>query len=297
MTTSSNSPLNEILLPEGIDPEAKLRLTKDLLKAADSMGFKEARYIVRSFYQLQEYRISGHNQVRALEGMEQPILLLDWASEQFEQLEHAMKLALGHFVKHEPEGIGQWLLGITGIGPVLAAGLLAYIDIEKAPTTGHIWSYAGLNPAVTWEKKQKCPWNRDLKVLCYKIGESFVKFKGSDNDMYGKYYAQRKELEQARNIAGEFSEQASQTLSARHFREETEAHKWYTGEHPEANGVAMLPPAHIHARARRYAVKLFLSHFHDEWYRRHFHKEPPLPYPIAILNHQGMINAPEIKVA
>lgn len=281
--------LAELFRAEGLEPEAKLRLTRDLIKAADTMGAKEAIFIVRTFYQLQEYRIMGHNQVRALETLENPILLLDWTSYQFEQLEHAMKLALGHYVKHEPEGIGQWLLGITGIGPVIAAGLLAYIDIEKAPTTGHIWSYAGLNPNVTWEKKQKCPWNRDLKVLCFKLGESFIKFKGSDKDMYGKYYESYKARIQGMNAEKAYAEQAANILATRNYKKETEAYKAYSQ--------GLLPPGHIHARARRYAVKLFLSHFHDEWYRRHFHTEPPLPYPIAQLGHAHMIEAPQVNVA
>jgi hypothetical protein len=44
--------------------------------------------------------------------------------------------------------------------------LLARIDIVKAPTAGHIWRYAGLDPTVRWNKGEKRPWNAGLKVLC-----------------------------------------------------------------------------------------------------------------------------------
>ena len=54
-----------------------------------------------------------------------------------------------------------------------------------------------------------------------------------------------------------------------------------------------LPPAHLHARARRWCVKLFLSHWHAEAYRQHFGTEPPLPYPLGILGHAHMIQGPE----
>ena len=46
-----------------------------------------------------------------------------------------------------------------------------------------------------------------------------------------------------------------------------------------------LPPAHIHARAKRYAIKLFLAHLHHKMYMEHYGKEPPLPYAIAHLDH------------
>ena len=47
----------------------------------------------------------------------------------------------------------------------------------------------------------------------------------------------------------------------------------------------ILPDGHIHARAKRYAVKLFLAHLHSVWYEIEFGREPPLPYAIAILGH------------
>jgi hypothetical protein len=51
----------------------------------------------------------------------------------------------------------------------------------------------------------------------------------------------------------------------------------------------MLPPAHVHARARRWVVKLFLSHFHAEWFQKHYGKPAPLPYAIDILKHAHLI--------
>ena len=41
-----------------------------------------------------------------------------------------------------------------GIGPVIAAGLLANIDIKQAPTVGHIWRFAGLDPTNKWIGKK-----------------------------------------------------------------------------------------------------------------------------------------------
>jgi hypothetical protein len=134
-----------------------------------------------------------------------------------------------------------------------------------------------LHTGVKWEKGKKRPFNARLKVLCFKIGESFVKVSGNDKDIYGKIYLQRKEIERQRNEAGQFADQAKVKLETFKIGKDTDAYKAYSS--------GKLPPAHIHARARRYAVKMFLSHFWEEWYMRYYGKEPPLPYPIAFLGH------------
>ena len=53
-----------------------------------------------------------------------------------------------------------------------------------------------------------------------------------------------------------------------------------------------LPPAQIDARARRYAVKLFLVHFHERWYEMEFGKPAPLSYPIAHMGHTHVVHPP-----
>ena len=58
----------------------------------------------------------------------------------------------------------------------------------------------------------------------------------------------------------------------------------------------MLPPAHIQARAKRYAVKIFLSHLFDVWYKLEKGQEPPKPYALAILGHAHEIEIPNLDV-
>ena len=99
------------------------------------------------------------------------------------------------------------------------------------------------------------PWNAQLKVHCWRIGQSFVKVQNNKNDYYGKVYVQRKAFEQLCNARGDYRDQAAKALSAKRYRGDTIAKKCYE------NG--QLPPAHIDARARRYAVKFFLSHWHE----------------------------------
>jgi len=191
--------------------------------------------------------------------------------------DNQLKRALDHYTAtHE---MGSWMRAVHGIGPIISAGMLAHIDITKAPTVGHIWRFAGLDPspAAKWEKGQRRPWNAALKNICWKAGQSFLKFSNDPECEYGKVYRKRKAYEVERNERGDMAAQAAVYLAAKKFGKETESFKHYTA--------GRLPPAQIDARAQRYAVKQFLSDLHAEWYRRHFGKEPPLPYPIAILGH------------
>ncbi len=157
---------------------------------------------------------------------------------------------------------------------MLAAGLLAHIDIRIAETASNIWSYAGLNPNQKWEKGEKRPWNAGLRTLCWKLGQSFMKVSNREDATYGRHYRDRKTYEIERNDSGGNAEAAARILAEKKWGKATEAFKHLSA--------GKLPPAQIDARARRYAVKLFLAHFHKTW--RELEGLPVRdPYPVAHL--------------
>src|SRR3990167_10769230 len=166
------------------------RLSRDLKEAAATLSPDEARYLVDAYYQIQEYRKAASNQVRSLVEAKEPHAVILWLAEQNESLESQIKRALDRW--SDANAVGQWAKSIVGIGPVISAGLLAHIDIAKAPTVGHIWRFAGLDPTLVWEKKTKRPFNAQLKTLCWKIGESFVKTCNNVASQYGPVYLARK---------------------------------------------------------------------------------------------------------
>ena len=180
--------------------ESVVALSRDLRKAAATLSDLEARYLVDAYYQMQDQRIRADNQLRSMG--EEPHDVLVWYGRQSETLENQVKGALDVYSKHHP--VGPWLRSVKGVGPVIAAGLLAHIDITKAPTVGHIWRYSGLDPTSKWGKGEKRPWNASLKVVCWKLGESFVKVSGKEDAYYGHIYRQRKDKESAANEAGAF---------------------------------------------------------------------------------------------
>ena len=256
-------------------------------EAAGGLGHREARFLVDAYYMLQGNRIEAANQLRALTESEEPNVVLAWLFDQQRLLENEIKKALGPYT--DAHTVGVWAKSITGIGPVLSAGLLAHIDIEQAPTVGHIWRFAGLDPTVSWEKGKKRPWNASLKVLCWKIGESFVKVHSNESDIYGKVYVERKIQEETKNAAGDFADQAARALEQKKYSKSTDAYKAYAA--------GRLPQARIHARAKRYAVKLFLSHWHHVAYEDHFGEAPPKPYIIEHGGHTHFVKPPNWPMA
>lgn len=302
-------------LPEDEPDDIEIKLTKDLRQAVLTMNPAEVRFLCDAYYQMQSNRIRADGQIRSMKPNGEPHAVLDWLSNKSSRLEAQVKAALGVYCMSQH--VGRWSRSVKGIGPVLGAGLMAHIDITKAPTVGHIWGFAGLDPTKKWEKKTKRPWNAFLKTLCWKIGESFVKVSGRQDAFYGKIYLERKALEIANNDAGKYVEQAK--AGAERVGKDTEAWPWYAGCYPAGltktwvaladtkareqlckekrgepgTGLAMLPPGHIHARAKRYAVKLFLSHWWETAYVDHYKTPPPLPYPIKMLGHGHKIDPPQ----
>lgn len=269
----------------GVVQEAIRKLTKDERAAAITLGKDEARFLVDAYYQLQANRIRNDGQVRSMSVSAEPHTTLQWLADMNRTLEGQIKVALDAYSGGDPTGI--WLRSQKGIGPVIAAGLLAHLDITKAETAGAFWSFAGMEPSKTWDKGKKRPWNADLKVLCWKMGESFVKVSGSDDAYYAKAYKERKLLEIERNERGDFAAQAASALENKKYDKTTDAYKAYIQ--------GKLPPAHIHARARRYAIKLLLSDLHHVMYVAHHGKEPPLPYAIGIMGHAHIKHGPGVE--
>lgn len=253
------------------------RVRKDIMTASRTLSRREARYLVDLYYQIQDSRIRAAAQLREALGEGEPAEITRWVFDSQKQVEETVKRALGRFAGAHREG--EWAMSVHGIGPVISAGLLAHIDIEKAPTVGHIWRFAGLDPTVRWEKGTKRPWNAALKRLCWIIGGSFVRCRASESDVYGRVYEARKADEMARNERCDYAEQAAAALTAKRYGADTTARACYEA--------GKLPPARIDLRARRYAAKLFLSHYHHVAYEVRHGTPPPKPY---ILEHGGHVH-------
>jgi len=274
-----------MLIKSATNDEIIQKMNSDLRKAAEMMPKQEARFLVDLYYQMQKLRIHMNNQVASMtldapEGKEEPCDILRLFASNMSSMEKMAENCLRRFVENDE--VGGWMTSHKGVGPILAANLLASIDISKAVTAGAIYKFAGLDPTQEWKKGEKRPWNAKLKTACWKLGESFVKVSGKEGAFYGKIYREAKERYAAKNEAGGFAERAKEGLEK--YGKTTEAYEHCQEGH--------LPPAHIQSMAKRYAVKLFLSHLQEVWWKHEFKAMPPKPYAIAILEHGHYIPVP-----
>lgn len=313
---------------------AILRLDDDVQTILRNIGPATARILVDLFYQIQKYRISTENQARskwqAMDTGDARVLQMFFTN--FMENEDLLKAALVHYVKEHP--VAPWLLYQDQIGTVLAAGILAHVNIERCPQAENLFSFAGLG-CKKWEPNTRRPWNAFLKMhTAFKCGESFVK--GPDT-FYGGYFVRRKAMEVEWNDFGgspkmpdknrlaavEAATEKKMTRSGvqiGRYSKKTKAWLWVNGCLPKGStaeimkcktkaerekfvedhrmdpgkGFPMLPPAWVHARARRWTVKLFLSHLHEVWWWVHFGSKPLAPCAIngSFPEHSHKIDPP-----
>lgn len=267
----------EVALDAITSSEINVRLDADLRAAADELPDEEARYLVDLYYALQKVRVGAGNQVSALAKTREPNATLTWFHTLAKQMEGSIQSILDRYGKCHV--MGPWLREIKGIGPVLTAGLLAYFDPER-PTAGAWWRFAGMDPTATWGKGQKRPHCATAKVLAYKCGESFVKVQ-SRGSLYGELYVQKRRELAEQNEQGRFVDHAKGVIEAKRVGKATT-----TWKAAEKGGLC---DGHMHARARRYAVKIFLAHLHDAW-RDKLGLPVVAPYVIEHLGHSHEIS-------
>lgn len=260
--------------------EVRNELIKKIVESV-TLKSHEIAEMVELYYDAQDMRIAHANKDRT----EPPSPLVEWLQWWLKQGERVIHGKLTEWVESdEAPAEARWAYDQIGIGPIIAAGLAAHIDVEKAHHVSALWKFAGLAPGFDRKTKGvKLPYNSRLKVLCWKAGESFVKVSGKDGATYGKLYAQFKAIEIQHNEAGHYAEAAKQELARKKFKAEDSVTKkrLLSGK---------LSDAHLHARAKRKAVKIFLAHYWDQG-RQGRGLPVPGPYSIDVMGHPSKIEA------
>jgi len=295
----------ELMEAEEVDPIWSALASEDLRQIAREMDREEVRQVVGMYYRIQKERIANNNRTKMLVRAGKSSKLSAWITGQFKLQEKTIQKVVDYYTHlHTPT---HWARLQVGIGPVLAAGFYAFLDLNVTTTPSKWWRFAGLDPTCKWEKGQKRPWNARLKTIAFLAGESFVKFQHNSRCFYGHLFRWRKALEWERNLRGEYREQA--LSNAERVSRSTETYKWNIGaykgyevkdgiirgiEAEEGEGVPMLAPGHIHARARRWATKIFMVHFWMVAYAAEKGEMPPKPWVIDKGQHKDFIPIPEI---
>lgn len=130
--------------------------------------------------QIQKARIQFGNRVDAIErevddpaDSDQYKIAKSWY-EQFETLEKLLDEQIGELVEEQP--LYAHVSAVKGVGPLLAAQMMAMIDVSKAPYVSSLWKFAGFAPGYDrLEKGKKAPYNTRLRLVCYKVATSFMR--------------------------------------------------------------------------------------------------------------------------
>ena len=328
-------------------------ISKEVKKSVAELSDNQIRIIIDSYYQTQAARIALENQVRAViqgydENNKANILAVQWLLQDYKNRENQIKKMIEEYVKSVP--VCSWAVAIKGIGPIFAANLYNYINMDICKHANQFLNYAGLNDNnIPWLGKEKAeaivneayeecglkktdklndeilikvaeksgrkfetvlkgfeshrektstggdrvvlikylskpPYNKELKTICYLIGEAFCKV-SNRGSLYGRIYRERKAWETMMNENLAYKEQAERMLREKKYDTNTPTYKLM------AEG--KLSPAHINQRAKRYATKIFLTHFFEACWIDKYGTKPPVIYPIAFQDHVDYIE-PEV---
>lgn len=179
---------------------------------------------------LQKSRIAFSNRASAIErgkddsDPETHAVIERWF-QRFNELEAEADHDIAELARHEP--IIERLVELKGIGYLLAAKMVAMIDIERANTVSALWRYAGYGVTNGERdrpvKGQKLCYNVRLKTTLYLVGTSFLRCGSPYRAIYD------------------------------------EARVYYDVNRPDWT------KAHKHQAAMRKMIKTFLAHLWLEW--------------------------------
>lgn len=154
----------------------------------------DLKLLTRLFYEAQDQRKAAANRVGAYEGLGIETPYAHAALQDAEEYEKHLAKHIRALLKVNPF-YNAWLKHVKGIGPLLAASLLAELGSpQRFNTVSALWSYAGLKvkngEAMRRAKGEKANWNPMVKMTAWKIGSQFIKTNGClGRELYDKYKA------------------------------------------------------------------------------------------------------------
>ncbi len=201
----------------------------------------------------------------------------------FQYMEDFIFAQLDRYTEIHP--IAKWCKSNLGVGPVIAAGLMAHLNIRKegVVTAGHFISYAGMSPDSKKEKGKKLPYNEELKKICYYLRESFMKLSSNPDALYGRLFAEKLWKERQINDTGGHVELAKTKLAQTNYSLSEDG----GSELRHCHEAGKLSDGNLVARAGRSVIHIFLNHLFELWYAYEFGKPAPIPYVFA---HKGHVH-------
>ena len=219
------------------------------------------RILVEGYYDMQKLRISLENRLRIYSRFDlltpAQVGRLQGVVSEIRRQEKVYERMVADEVKDIPI-YTAWLKKIKGVGPMMAAGLIAWVDDPgRFANVSKLWAYAVGKPGERRSRGAKIGYHPRLKTHCWKIATQMLKAKGEYAELYYRFkqtYSQREDLKQIKK--GSFK-------------------------------------LHVHYMAVRKMVKIFLEHFWRRW--RELEGLPVTkPYVIEKLGHTSYVEPPEL---
>lgn len=156
----------------------------------------ELRFLVETYLAVQQHRVKAKNRLKGItRAWAVPATIIqehsDWVDERMLRAEHELQTKIEALLKHMPIWT-EWLQNVRGVGPILAGGLIAWIDPMKFDTVSKVWRFAGLavvdGAAEHYKAGEPAHFVRSLRTHCWKLATSFVK----NGDGYRQIYDQER---------------------------------------------------------------------------------------------------------
>jgi len=251
---------------------------------------EDVRDWIETYYDVQGIRKAVANQIRSR--TQRGIPPSSRSDEVLKQLVTTEKY-INTAIKEEVSGIPiyeEFLKDIPGMGHILSAALVSWLDVHETKHASSFWKFAGLHVvdgiAPKRKKGEKLDWNPRVRALCWNIGESFIKKGNTYRDIYDatkrKYeskYLVLKGLTQLKKVTCPVCKKEKLSFL------KTDGKKSFLDYHCSKCDKGFLTGKHLHNMAKRKMVKRFLVDLWVKW--RELEKLPVTePYVIAQLGHK-----------
>ena len=177
--------------------------------------------------------------------------------------------------------VWNWMESIKGLAAgSLSAQLLARIDnIGAFSTVSKLWRFSGwavINGEAERNKKgETSHFDRKLKAVCWNIADQFIK---QQTPVYVDIYYEEKERQRRLHPEPLCRDCGAVVMQ--------KGQNWRCPEN--GNHKTMFTPAHLHNRAIRKMIKIFLQHLWVQW-RKAEGLPVSKPYVVAILGHTNVV--------
>jgi len=233
----------------------QLQDIKDIFGGENMSGIGKIRnypLLARVYLDLQHLRIAVESRLRELgespEDMEAYRLLSALHSRLYNEEKEWLN-QVKELLKDHP--IWEYCEKVKGMGPVAALTFLGYINPYEAVSAGKVWAYFGFTPESKLKSGKKANFNPEAKGRAWLIARNVIMAK---DPYYFPLYQKKKEYYMQR--MGEYIEHAEKCPEFEECMRRLKAKAGRLGRAPKK------PPcrAHIDNRAKRWLIKLILSH-------------------------------------